>query len=404
MFTMSLGLSTSIQSSTEGTHHHVQTSPQEPELPLAKVVPAVVSPPSLKEVQQAVQEASEQVESRGAEDMLKVLLERVVEAALGQVDGGSDAKVEPGTVQEAAEEEAYSQAEVLVQAVEDENMGLREDASVGEKWDEAEVDAPGALSDRGVVMDEDETAAGSVKKTTEAVESGVSVKVIDETLGTEFHDELIEGVVAKTSWGLAVMGRVQENSKDMVVLSEEKGAIVTEIQETPAIEAAVHRESEANLGVADVEQIGHDWIKVESLEEETQVDKIEGETTALPSHNDDIEATRTIVEEPIVEEEEVNTAKEPDGPEEKQQQGHLVEGGAGGEVEFGGTSVREAEGDESDGERVIKEESVVLVNKSGDQKGAEEEQVTLETSIESTRVDQGEVKLQKYRKCTATEV
>ncbi|XP_030596865.1 uncharacterized protein LOC115788094 isoform X2 [Archocentrus centrarchus] len=388
------GLSSSIQSSTEGTHHYGQTSPQEPELPLAKMVPAVVSPPSLKEVQQAVHEVSEQVEGREAEEVLKELLDRVVEAALGQVDGGSDAKVDPGTVQKAPGEEVDSQA--------DENMGVGEDASVEEKQDEAEVDASKDIS-RGVVMEEDKIEAGSVKKTTEGDETGVreadSVKVIDETLGTEYYDEVVERVVAETRGDLTGMGRVQENNRDIAILSEEKSAIGTEIQEikeTPPIEVAVHREpeqqtvgeSELNLGVADVEQIGHDWIKEESLEEETQVDKIEGETIVWPSDNYDIEATQTIVKEPIVEEEEVNIAKEPNGPEEEQEQGNLVEGGAGVEVELGGTNVGEAKGDDSDGESVIEEDSVVLVNKSGDQKEAEEEQVALETSIESAKVDQ----------------
>ncbi|XP_026026601.1 uncharacterized protein LOC113024112 isoform X3 [Astatotilapia calliptera] len=385
------GLMTSIQSSTEGTHYG-RTSPQEPELTSAGVAPAVLSPPSLKEVQQAVQEASEQVEGRRTEEVLKQLLEKVVEVALGQADGGSDAKVDPGTVQKAAEEEADFEAEVLEQKVEDENMGIsEEDAGVEEKQDEAGVDASEDVTDRGVVMEEHETAAGSVEKTTAGVETGVreadTVRVIDETLGTEFSDEVVEGVGAtldETGEDSAVMAKVQEDNKDQAVLSEEKGATLTEIQETKETldveEVAVHREPELNLGEADVEQIGD--------KKETWLDKTAGETIALLLDNYQIEATQTAVREPILEEEDVNIAKEPDGPEEKQEQGHLVEEGASVEVELGGTTVGEAKVDDRDGESVIKRKSVVLVNKRDGQKEAEEEQLASETSIDSTKKDQ----------------
>lgn len=408
LFTVSLGLMTSIQSSTEGTHYG-RTSPQEPELTSAGVAPAVLSPPSLKEVQQAVQEASEQVEGRRTEEVLKQLLEKVVEVALGQADGGSDAKVDPGTVQKAAEEEADFEAEVLEQKVEDENMGIsEEDAGVEEKQDEAGVDASEDVTDRGVVMEEHETAAGSVEKTTAGVETGVreadTVRVIDETLGTEFSDEVVEGVGAtldETGEDSAVMAKVQEDNKDQAVLSEEKGATLTEIQETKETldveEVAVHREPELNLGEADVEQIGD--------KKETWLDKTAGETIALLLDNYQIEATQTAVREPILEEEDVNIAKEPDGPEEKQEQGHLVEEGASVEVELGGTTVGEAKVDDRDGESMIKRKSVVLVNKrDGQKEEAEEEQLASETSIDSTKKDQGEVELQKCRKCTGTEV
>ncbi|XP_076741094.1 uncharacterized protein LOC101464648 isoform X2 [Maylandia zebra] len=383
---------TSIQSSTEGTHYG-RTSPQEPELTSAGVAPAVLSPPSLKEVQQAVQEASEQVEGRRTEEVLKQLLEKVVEVALGQADGGSDAKVDPGTVQKAAEEEADFEAEVLEQKVEDENMGIsEEDAGVEEKQDEAGVDASEDVTDRGVVMEEHETAAGSVEKTTAGVETGVreadTVRVIDETLGTEFSDEVVEGVGAtldETGEDSAVMAKVQEDNKDQAVLSEEKGATLTEIQETKETldveEVAVHREPELNLGEADVEQIGD--------KKETWLDKTAGETIALLLDNYQIEATQTAVREPILEEEDVNIAKEPDGPEEKQEQGHLVEEGASVEVELGGTTVGEAKVDDRDGESVIKRKSVVLVNKrDGQKEEAEEEQLASETSIDSTKKDQ----------------
>ncbi|XP_035762082.1 uncharacterized protein si:dkeyp-118a3.2 isoform X2 [Neolamprologus brichardi] len=240
-------------------------------------------------------------------------------------------------------------------------------------------------------MEEHEAAAGSVEKAAAGVETGVreadTVRVIDETLGTEFIDEVVEGVGAtldETGEYSAVMAKIQEDNKDQAVLSEEKGATLTEIQETKETldveEVAVHRESELNLGEADVEQIGD--------KEETRLDKTAGETIALLLDNYQIEATQTAVREPILEEEDANIAKEPDGPEEKQEQGHLVEEGASVEVELGGTTVGEAKVDDRDGESVIKGKSVVLVNKRDGQKEAEEEQLASETSIDSTKKDQ----------------
>lgn len=80
----------------------------------------MVAPPSLEDMQQVVQEASEQMEGRGAEEVLKELLEREVEAALGQAEGGDEVN-------------ADEMAESDKQSLEEEAMGARRDASVEEE-------------------------------------------------------------------------------------------------------------------------------------------------------------------------------------------------------------------------------------------------------------------------------
>ncbi|GAA6214661.1 A-kinase anchor protein 12 isoform X2 [Lates japonicus] len=416
------GLSTSIQSSTEVTLQDGQTLPQEAELPPAEVVP-VVAPPSLKEVQQAVQEASEQVEGRGAEEVLKELLERVVGAALGQVEGGSEVKADEGAVQETVgedvlgaekgEAEADTEAEVLEQAVEEEVEG--EDMSieggdvvVGEEQEVAEVDGDVAEEGKGAVEGEGQAAAGSVEETTADTETGSreadGVEVINESLDTEVSQEVAEGTVAaleERDADSATEGAGIGDNNEQVVLLEEKEAAETETQvaeETPdAVEVAVGREPEMEtveesgpiLAGDDVEQAVDILGKGEALEVETQVDELEGEVTVLPSDNYETGTTQTVVGELVEEEQEVNIVKDAEGPEVEDKQGHLVvEGGAAEEVEAEGTDVGEAAGGERDGEGEIKEESVALVNEGGDQQAGEMEQVALETTHGSETEDQ----------------
>ncbi|XP_044046872.1 actin cytoskeleton-regulatory complex protein PAN1 isoform X3 [Siniperca chuatsi] len=388
-----------------------QALPQEPELPPAEVVP-VVAPPSLKEVQQAVQEASEQVEGRGAEEVLKELLERVVEAALGQVEGGSEAKAKETTEQEMAEEDVLgveigeterdTEAEVeqaVEEEMEGEDIGAKGgDTGVGEEQEIEEVDGFEDVAGEGKGVFEVEIAAASVEETTADVETGggeaEGVEVIDESLDTEVSQEVVDETVA------TVEEAGVEDNKEQVVLSEEEGAAKTEtqeVEETPAVvEVAIGGkpeqetvvESDPSLAVADVEQIGDVWGKEEALEEETHVDEIEGEVIVPPSDNYEMETTQTVVGELVEEEEEVNIVKA-EGPEEEDEQGHLVvEDGAAEEVEAEGTEVGGAEGGERHGESVIKEESVALVNEVGDHQAGEEDQIALETSQGSEKEDQ----------------
>ncbi|XP_049901423.1 A-kinase anchor protein 12 [Epinephelus moara] len=393
------GLSTSIQSSTAVTLQDDQALPPEPELPPADVVP-VVAPPSLKEVQQAVQEASEQVEGRGAEEVLKELLERVVEAALGQVEGGGEAKADEAAAQEAAEEDALetdAEAEVLEQVVkkevEGEDTGTKGgDTGVGEEQEVAEVDASEDVAEGGKGVVEGEATAGSVVETTAGVETEdrevEGMEVIDESLDTQVSQEVVEetGAASEETGGYLAAEEAQaEDGEEQVVLSEENGAADTEtqeIEETPGVvEPAV--ESDPSLAVSDVEQTGDVWRN-----EETIVDEIEGEVIVPSSDNYEIESTQSVVGEPV-EEEEVNIVKGAEGLGVEDEQGHLVvEGGAAGEVEAEGTIVGEAEGGERHREGVGKEESVALVNEGGDHQAGEEDHIALETSHSSEKEDQ----------------
>ncbi|XP_035856170.1 A-kinase anchor protein 12 isoform X2 [Sander lucioperca] len=415
------GLSTSIQSSTAVTLQDGQALPQEPELPPAEVVPVVV-PPSLKEVQQAVQEASEQVEGRGAEEVLKELLERVVEAAMGQVEGGGEAKADEAAVQEAFEEDALgaykgetesdTEAEVSEQTVEEEvegeDMGAEGgDTGVGEEQEIAKVDVFEDVVEegKGATDGEEETVAGFVQETTAGVETGgreaEGVEVIGESLDTKVSQEVVEeGVAALEETGgyLAVEETGVEDSEEQVVLWEEKGAAESEtqeVEEAPAVvdvavggepEQEIVVESDPSLAVADVEQLGDAWGK-----EETQVDDMKGEVIVPHFDNYEKETTQTVAGEPVEaeDEEKVNIVKDAEGLEVEDEQGHLVvEGGDAEEVEAEGTEVGEAEGGEINGGSVIKKESVALVNEGGDQQAGEEEQIALETSRGSEKEDQ----------------
>ena len=400
-----LGLSSSLQSSMLVTNQDVQTLPQESELPPAEVVP-VVAPPSLKDVQQAVLEASELVEGPGAEEVLKELLERVVEAAMGQVEGGSEGKADEVAVQEVVEEdatwtekekaEADIEAKVVEKELEGEDVGIKGGyTDVDEEQEVAEVDAfeDIAEEEKGNADVEGETAAGSVEETTTGVETGETdgVEVINESLDTEVSQGVAE--TEETGGDSTVEETGAEDDTMQVVSSDEKVAAEEEEEETPPIvDVALDgdtkqeglEEADPHLAVADVEQVADALGTEESLEGETQV---ESAVSVLPSDNHETETTDTVVEE---EEEEV--VKDTEGPEGKDEQGQLVvEGGAAGEVETEGADVGEAAGGEIDGVSETKEESVALVDEGGDQLAAGEEQVPSETSHGGETEDQGEI-------------
>ncbi|CAB1445967.1 unnamed protein product [Pleuronectes platessa] len=373
------------------THQDGQTLPQESKLPPAVAVP-VVAPPSLKDVHQAVLEASEQVEGRGAEEVLKELLERVVEAAMGQVEGGSEGKGDEEAVQEVVEEdatwteeekaEADIEAEVLEQAggqePEVEDVGIEGGyTDVEEEQEVAGVDAFEDVAEEENAEDEGETAAGSVEETTAGVETGETdgVEVINETLDNEVSQGVAE---SKGTGGDSTVEETGEEDDTMQgVSSEEKVPAIVDVAVEPyevqeRLEEAVH-----HLTMGDVDALGTE----ESLEGETQV---ESDVSVLPFDNHETETTDTVVEE---EEEEVG--KDTEGPEVKDEQDQLVvEAGAAGEVETEGADVGEAAGGERDGEIEIKEESVALVDEGGDQLAGGEEQGPSETSHGGETEDQ----------------
>ncbi|XP_065815203.1 high mobility group nucleosome-binding domain-containing protein 5 isoform X2 [Labrus bergylta] len=390
-------LSTSIQSSTAVTLQEGQTLPQEQELPPAEVVP-VVAPPSLKEVQQAVQEASEQVEGRGAEEVLKELLERVVEAALGQVEGGGEAKVGEAPEQEAVEEEKPEAAkgdaetdtgvaEVLeqgvVEEVEGEDVGGKGgETGVEEVQEVAEVDLfkDEAEVAKGVIEGEVETVAESVGEVAAGVQAGDSegqgVEVINETPDTKVSQDVVEeALAASVETGGNFVG-------DAGLV--ENGAAETETQEVeelPAVvEVAVDGEPEqetlveSDLGLA--EQTGEVGGKEEALEGDTQADDIEGEGNVPSSNSYEMETTQTAVGEPVEEEEGVNVVTDTVEPEVEDGQGHVAVEGAAEEMEPEGAGAVESEGGE---QVVIKEDSVLINEGVGDQLTGERE-IALETS------------------------
>ncbi|KAM3622924.1 uncharacterized protein V6R79_004922 [Siganus canaliculatus] len=390
---MSEDPSTSIQSPTVDTIQAGQALPPEPDIPSADVVP-VVAPPSLKEVQQAVLEASEQVEGPGAEEVLKELLERVVEAALGQVEGGGEAKVEGAEKQEEEaaldddqeETKQGAEGEVLEQAVLAEDTGtdvgdtgFDEDTSeevAGEDTEDAEVEVETTAGSVEEIARDHETEAEDI--VTEPTESEVSDKVAAETTAnldeTEGNFAVEEGEVEDTNEPDDLM---EDNGTAEIVAQEvDETPDVVEEAEGPEPEQETMAESDLNQAVADEveeQEVGPE----EALQEQIPVDEAAGEAVALPSDSDEVETTQTVVGDPVEAEERSNMLANAEAPEVEDGNGHLV-------VEVEDTEEVEAEspeGEEIHEETVMKEESVALASEGfGDQQAGGEEQIAVVTS------------------------
>ncbi|XP_043969649.1 putative surface protein SACOL0050 [Gambusia affinis] len=390
------GMSAPIQYPTEAAYQDGQTFPQEPELPIAEIVP-LVSTPSLKDVQQAMQEASEQVKGRGAEEVIKELLERVVEAALGQVEAAIQAKdiaVEKEGVEEVAqvESEAEEESETLKPPQEGTNRTLEKRDNGFEKSEvEARVDTFINVAGGGkeVVKEEGEKVAGSVEETTDR--AAVSLEVTGESLlETILTQEDVDGALEETEGDLEA-GKT--DSEEQVVLIVLKNATERETQdgeETPAtVEVAVgvqpeqekEEESKAGLGVVDEEQTENSRRKEAALLEISQTDHTDGEK-ALPHPNDHVIQIKPVFGEPIKEEKAGRREENMDELEKPDDNG-LVERE---KTEAEGTDLRTVKVEAKYGEVVIKEGSVALVVEGGDN-AEEEEQIALEDS-EDNKEDQ----------------
>ncbi|PWA32680.1 hypothetical protein CCH79_00012401 [Gambusia affinis] len=390
------GMSAPIQYPTEAAYQDGQTFPQEPELPIAEIVP-LVSTPSLKDVQQAMQEASEQVKGRGAEEVIKELLERVVEAALGQVEAAIQAKdiaVEKEGVEEVAqvESEAEEESETLKPPQEGTNRTLEKRDNGFEKSEvEARVDTFINVAGGGkeVVKEEGEKVAGSVEETTDR--AAVSLEVTGESLlETILTQEDVDGPLEETEGDLEA-GKT--DSEEQVVLIVLKNATERETQdgeETPAtVEVAVgvqpeqekEEESKAGLGVVDEEQTENSRRKEAALLEISQTDHTDGEK-ALPHPNDHVIQIKPVFGE-LIKEEKAGRREENMDELEKPDDNGLVERE---KTEAEGTDLRTVKVEAKYGEVVIKEGSVALVVEGGDN-AEEEEQIALEDS-EDNKEDQ----------------
>ncbi|XP_017159390.1 uncharacterized protein LOC103469104 isoform X1 [Poecilia reticulata] len=384
-------MSAPIQFPTEAAYQDGQTFLQEPE-----IVP-LVSTPSLKDVQQAMQEVSEQVKDRGAEEVLKELLERVVEAALGQMEAAvqeKDMAVEKEGVEEDAqgEREAEEEPETLEPLQDGTNMTLEIGDNGFEKSEvEARVDTFINVAGGGkeVVKEEGEKVAGSVEETTDR--AAVSLKVTGESLlETILTQEAVDGALEETEGDLEA---AKKDSEEQVVLIVLKNATERETQdgeETPAtVEVAVgvqpeqekEEESKAGLGVADEEQIENSRRKEAALLEISHTDHTDG-GKALLHPNDHVIQIKPVFGEPIKEERAARREENVDGLEKPDDNG-LVETE---KAEAEGTDLRTVTVEAKYGEVVIKEGSVAVVAEGGDNAG-EEEQIALEDS-EDNKGDQ----------------
>lgn len=384
-----------------------QASPQEPEVPITDVV-SIMAPSRLKEVQQVMQEASEKAEGHRAEEVLKELLEKVVDAAMGQVEGGGEAKGDEAAVQEAVTEdalgaengEADTKAEVLEQGVEEEGEGeamgaTGGDTVVGGEQVFAEVGTFKDVAEEGdgVVKGKAVTAAGSTEEATAGVENGHrdGVEIVNEYLRTEVSQVVEETVIALEEMGRDLTTSRTEEEEDIseqAVVSKEKGAAEKETHETEetVVKVALGGEQETvetsdpSLVVASViEQIEAIGGKEENLVEDTQVD------------SDDIETTHTVLGEQVEEEEEeVIRENHAEGSEVENKPGpEMVEGVVAGEEVVQGTIVAKAAGRDSEEDS---EASEKMVHGEGEQRAREEAHAALETSQGTETENQGELR------------
>lgn len=331
---MFVGVPTSTQSSSvtlEDTH----TSPREPGWSPAEVV-SVVAPPSLEEVQQAVQEASEKVEGGAAEEFLKELLERVVEAALGQVDGKWDERaVQEGAREDAVGVEDETQVEVSERMVLGTDAGHEEEQEAKEREGEALADS---MEETTVGVDTVEVEAAIV----ESVDAKVSQKVVEETT--------LEGM------GKLDDEKVEDSNMRVVMLNDR-----VQTATTPIVQVETGADSELNLVAEEIGTVGE-------IEEDAAAGDVDDGAIALPSDNPDIE----VVEELAVSEENY-IVKDP------QSQGDVELSYVEEEVES--IELEGGEVDSKDGEshQHISKEYEVSVN-GGDERQAGVEEVTSQTS------------------------
>lgn len=368
-----------------GTLPEDQAMLQEAELPSAEVVP-VVAPPSLEEVHQAVQEASEQVEGRGAEEVLKELLERVVEAALGQVEGGGgggDARDD-----EAREEETLGareeESEVDTEEAEDGQVVAVSDSGEEEEEEEEDVEAheDAPETEEGVPGGEAEAAAEPLEANVPDVGTGGS-----ETETVQLLSEPLDDVAQGTAAALEEAVKAEETGLDAVeqqveLLGASEEVETNDGEQTPLdIEEAVDSDSEVRAEEASQAN--------PTPEEEAE----EGDAMVASPDNTEVEPVKTVAGGLLEAEEETNTVGALAEQEEQDVQRISVgEGGAPEVAEAEDTARTETE---EAGESVVGVESVASIHEEQGGQREEGEQPAVDASQGSQEEDQGE----KMKKC-----
>lgn len=326
----------------------------------------MVAPPSLEEVQQAVQEASEQAEGHGAEEVLKELLERVVEAALGQAEGGDELN-------------ADEMAESDKQSPEEGAMGERRDASMEEETGNVSKSVSEGKADEDgndIASPVDEAPADLETGGTEEEE----MDFIVESPGTEVIQEVVgESIAAsrETEQGI----KLQEAREEQLEAFEREVTVEGIAQEsesmTDDVEVAANAESDSKT------ELG--------FNSSHPMAEGERETTLPSADNYEIEVTQTVEGE-LWEEE--NIVKDAEEQELEDDQGHLVMQGWPAEVvDAENTAIKGAEEGERHGPSGIEEESVPTVDEAaGDQLTGE--QTSLESLPKNKEEDKGEESFQ----------
>lgn len=376
---LSLGISSSVQPAIVSTLPEDPIVLQEAELPSSEVVP-VVSPPSLEEVHQAVQEASEQVEGRGAEMVLKELLERVVEAALGQVEGGGGGNAKDD---EAGEEETLGareeEREVDTQEAEEGQVVVVSDG--GEEEEEEEEDME-AHEDAPKMAEK--ALGGAADTTVEPLEGNMADVGTggSETEEVQLLSEPLDDIVEGTAAALEEAATAEETGSDTVEQQVEPLGARGKVETIPGeqtllgIEVAVGSDSE--VGDEETSQVKSSPIPVEEAEE--------GNVMIAPLDRGEMEPVQAAGS--IKAEEDTNAVAAM--VEQKEQNTLVGEGGTPEGAEADDTSRTETE---EAGESVVEEESVASVHEEQVELKEESEQAVVGASQSIQEEDQGEKQL-----------
>lgn len=332
---------------------------QRTELPSSELL-TVVAPPSLEEVQQAVQEASEQAVGRGAEEVLKELLERVVEAALGQADGGDEENAGEMPESDNQSTEGEPMAERRDDNLEEETGNVSKSVDVG-KSNEKGKDIVGSVEEAAADL---ETRDTEEEKVDFVVESPV---------------EVVQGVVGEN----IVTSEKTEQLSEFQEAGEEQ--IQAEVLERKVIIEGAAQDSESLSDDGEVVANAQSDLEIQTVFNSSHIlTENEGEITSPSNDNYEIQATHTAEGEQQEEENIVMVAEEQLADDRR----HLViQGGAAEVVDADKTAIERAEEGERYGQSITEEP---MVDEAvGDQLTGE--QTLLESLSENKEEDEGEI-------------
>lgn len=340
----------------------------------------MIVPPSLEEVHQAVQEASEQVEGRGAEMVLKELLERVVEAALGQVEGGGGGNAKDD------------------EAVEEEMLGAREEESevdtgeakegqvvvVSDGGEEEEEEEEDVEEHEDAPETEERAPGGEADTTVEPLEANVADVGTggSETEEVQLLSEPLDDIVEGTAAALEEAATAEETGSDTVEQQVEPLGAGGEVEITTGEQTPLGMEE----AIGSDSEVGDEEASQASPTPAEEAD--EGDATTASPDNSEMEPVQTIAAGSIKAVENTNAVVAM--IEQEEQNISVGEGGTPEGTEADDMSRAEME---EAGKSVNEEESAASVHEEQGELKEEGEQAVVGASQGSQEEDQGEKQL-----------